>query len=177
MKPPSLAVAAADGLPADVCAQARSALRQGLSRIAAASGLSLSQTAALLDDLSAELRTQALTQKALPPLPARAPELWTERDRRPKETSADFTRRVYGRWLGRELTRLHLKSFDFPLYRALAVWITRNPVDDIAVLFPNRTREINEMIEDLTTRYAAADLRKLGFAIAARLRRRGRIIA
>lgn len=63
-------------------------------------------------------------------LPASAPALWSERRTGRKVSPADFVREYYDEWLGKGLTRAHVKKLDLPLYNALAKWITRHPEDD-----------------------------------------------
>lgn len=55
--------------------------------------------------------------ESLPDLPTLAPVLWA--DRNPGEHAGDFTRRVYGPWLGKGMTRNLLRKLDNPLFQAL----------------------------------------------------------
>jgi hypothetical protein len=57
-------------------------------------------------------------------LPERPPAWWLER-RNKKETPIDFIRREYGEWLGRGLTKAHLRA-DMSLYQALKHWLKKN---------------------------------------------------
>ncbi len=127
--------------------------------------LSSSQTAALLRELAAtyEDREQA------PPLPEKAPELWSEREGR-NENPVAFIRRVYAPWLGRGLIRPHVKALDPALYNAFNVWCHRNPDDTLPELLTLSAR-IDEMVEDLSGRYDPEDLRKLGLALQMRHRK------
>jgi hypothetical protein len=52
-------------------------------------------------------------------------EKWEGRNRFKKETSIQFIRRVYGRWLAR-LSRADLFKLDQPLYMAHATWVKRH---------------------------------------------------
>jgi hypothetical protein len=58
------------------------------------------------------------------PLPDKAPALWAT-DRLPKENPAEFTRRVYGEWIGKGFSRADMLHLDKPLYKALANWLSR----------------------------------------------------
>jgi hypothetical protein len=103
-------------------------------------------------------------------LPTRAPALWLKRDRNEPENPAQFTRRVYGTWLGKGLTRRDLRVLDPELYRALSVWMHRHPEDAIAEL-PPLTAEMDKIIDRLSAELSLEELRKLGYAIDSRLRR------
>lgn len=104
-------------------------------------------------------------------LPAVAPELWSARDLNRRETPTDFTFRVYDRWIGHGLTRKDLKELDPDLYRALSVWLTRHPEDPVAQKIPKQSDLIDKMIDRLLVDYPLEELRKLGYAIDARLKR------
>lgn len=104
-------------------------------------------------------------------LPAAAPELWAARDLNLRENPSRFIKRVYSKWLGEALERSHLASLDPPLYKALSVWLTRNPDDPIAYLLPSKKRSTAELIDRLSAEYPLDELRKLGYAIDARMRR------
>jgi hypothetical protein len=105
------------------------------------------------------------------PLPVAAPELWSSRDLNRRETPADFILRVYDRWIGHGLTRKDIKELDPDLYRALSVWVTRHPEDPIASKIPKQSDLIDKMIDRLLVDYPLEELRKLGYAIDARLKR------
>ena len=78
---------------------------------------------------------------------------------------------IYGPWLGRGLTRKHIKAHDSELYRALSVWLTRHPDDGIASALPRQSDILDDLIDRLSAEFSLEDLRKLGYAINARLRR------
>ncbi|MGD9668869.1 MAG: hypothetical protein AB7U75_07380 [Hyphomicrobiaceae bacterium] len=128
--------------------------------------LSSSQITALLRELAATYEQTGLP----PPLPDKAPELWSEREGR-SENPVAFLRRVYAPWLGRGLIRPHVKALDPGLYNAFNVWCHRNPDDTLPELLTLSAR-IDEMVEDLSGRYEPEDLRKLGLALQMRHRKR-----
>jgi len=105
------------------------------------------------------------------PLPKVAPETWTDRDLNKRETPPDFIRRVYAPWVGKGLSRKDLKQLDPSLYRALSVWLTRHPEDQMAKSLPTQSDILNDLIDRLTDEFSLEDLRKLGYAIDARLKR------
>lgn len=108
------------------------------------------------------------------PLPAEAPELWARRDLNRRETAPQFIRRVYGDWLGHGLARKDLARLDEELYRALSVWLSRHPDDEMAKLLPSQTEQIDALIDRLSQEYPIEFLRKLGYAIDSRMRRQAR---
>ncbi len=66
-----------------------------------------------------------LTQLEDTEIPQTAPELYKDRERKPelgnkKENPFQFLERVYGQWLGKGLTRSHIKSLDLRLYEAIS---------------------------------------------------------
>lgn len=101
-----------------------------------------------------------------------APELWAKRDLNLRETAPDFIRRVYGSWLGRGLQRRHFKVLDDDLYKALSVWVSRHPADPIVDVLPARKGQLDDLIDTLSARYPVELLRRVGYAIDARHRRR-----
>lgn len=127
--------------------------------------LSSTQIAGLLRELAATYEDMEQT----PPLPDKAPELWSEREGR-NENPVAFIRRVYAPWLGRGLIRPHVKAVDPALYNAFNVWCHRNPDDTLPELLTLSAR-IDEMVEDLSGRYDPEDLRKLGLALQMRHRK------
>jgi len=127
--------------------------------------LSSRQIAGLLRELAATYEDM----EQAPPLPAKAPELWSEREGR-SENPVAFLRRVYAPWLGRGLIRPHVKALDPGLYNAFNVWCHRNPDDTLPELLTLSAR-IDEMVEDLSGRYEPEDLRKLGLALQMRHRK------
>jgi hypothetical protein len=86
-------------------------------------------------DLREALMFEAMRHVGLPELPKTAPERWSEREGR-KENPVVFIRRVYDRWLGRNLRRSHLLELDPSLYQALAMWMRRHPEDTLPELSP-----------------------------------------
>jgi len=107
-----------------------------------------------------------------PALPEKAPELWVERDLNRRENAPQFIRRVYAPWLGKGLARKDISRLDGDLYKALSVWLSRHKDDEIAQLLPSQSDRIDELIERLGNEYSIEDLRRLGYAIDSRLRRR-----
>lgn len=106
-----------------------------------------------------------------PPLPTAAPELWSSRDLNRREDPTQFVRRVYGPWLGRRLARKDLARLDSALYKALNVWLHRHPDDPLIPLLPSNTDVIDDLIASLSEQYPVDVLRRLGYAIDARMRR------
>ena len=142
-------------------------LQLDIERVGADHKLSIVDTHAILKALLPRLAPLAPDE----PLPAEAPELWAERDLNRRETAPVFVRRVYGDWLGHGLARKDLARLDEELYRALSVWLTRHPDDEIARLLPSQTEQIDELIARLSAEYPIEFLRKLGYAIDSRIRR------
>jgi hypothetical protein len=103
-------------------------------------------------------------------VPKRAPAVWAKRDRDAKENPAEFTRRVYARWLQNGLTRPMLRELDDGLYHALSVWEHRHPDDAIGEL-PTQAEVIDAKIAQVADAFTPEELRKLGLAIDARMRR------
>jgi hypothetical protein len=104
--------------------------------------------------------------------PETAPELWKSRDLNLRENASQFVRRVYAAWLGRGLERKDLARLDPDLYKALSVWLSRHPEDPIVADLPPQREKLDELIDELSAKYPIEDLRKLGHAIDARLRRK-----
>ena len=104
-----------------------------------------------------------------PPLPDEAPELWSDRNRKCRETPPQFTRRVYAPWLGTGFDRRLLNKFDPVLYRDLAVWETRHPQDRIAEL-PTLEQATDALIDEMLIFYPLSTLRTVSFRIARRIR-------
>jgi hypothetical protein len=146
--------------------QAIEEAKVALSQVADRFQFDPAQRIALLQMLLRQLQ-QAESSAPLPP--ARAPELWSEREGR-KENPIAFIRRVYAPWLGKGLTRAQLGNLDQPLYRALSVWVHRHPEDEMPEL-PSLSQLIDEKIARLSDEFTPDELRKLGFAIQNRLRR------
>lgn len=106
------------------------------------------------------------------PLPSEAPELWRKRDLNRRENAALFIRRVYAPWLGRGLKRSDLAELDRDLYKALSVWISRHPDDPIVAQLPPLRANLDEVMAHLSALYPLDVLRKLGYAVDARMRRK-----
>jgi hypothetical protein len=104
-------------------------------------------------------------------IPSAAPALWSERPTTGEKTDpAGFVRLVYGRWIGRGLSRRRLRDLDPDLYRALSVWEHRHPEDRIAQL-PTLAEEIDAKIVSLADEFTPDELRKLGSTLQTRHRR------
>lgn len=103
-------------------------------------------------------------------LPKTPPETWLDRDKDDMESPAEFTRRVYGRWIGRGLQRRDISRLDPPLYRALAVWVHRHPEDDVSELVAN-TDNVDAQVAKLADHMTPEELRRLGLALQSRYRR------
>ncbi len=129
-----------------------------------------------LDPVEREQVIQAVIHslaESTPPkvtLPRKATALWADRDASQKITPAQFTRNIYGAWIGRGLTRKHLRDLDEPLYHALSVWEHRHPDDTIKEL-PTLAQVIDQKIERLSAEFSPEELRKLGTTLQTRLRR------
>ncbi len=65
-----------------------------------------------------------LASRDMPPLPKKAPALWSKH-KQPGDTPPAFIARHYGPWLGRGLTRPDVNRLDPQLYRALYNWLQR----------------------------------------------------
>lgn len=95
--------------------------------------------------------------------------VWAKR--RDKSTNpVAFVRMHYAKWLGRGLTRSHIRRHDLPLYRAFAVHVHRHPEDAVLEL-PSRAGSIDEKLERLSGTLDAEEIRKLGLALENRRRR------
>lgn len=121
------------------------------------------------DHASASAKPEDSTPLALPQT---APEFWKARDLNLRENAPQFIRRVYAQWLGRGLERKDIARLDQDLYKALSVWLSRHPEDPIVADLPPQREKLDELIDELSAKYPLEDLRKLGHAIDARLRRR-----
>ncbi|MFZ4808237.1 MAG: hypothetical protein ACOYLQ_13350 [Hyphomicrobiaceae bacterium] len=133
--------------------------------------LSRDQILKILSDLAASFASSDATIRDQPPLPDTAPEAWAGRDLNRRETAPDFIRRVYGPWIGRGLTRKLVKQRDPDLYRALSVWLTRHPDDAITQVLPKQSELLDDLIDRLSSEFTLEELRKLGYAVDARLKR------
>jgi hypothetical protein len=59
--------------------------------------------------------------------PRKAPALWSKRDKKQHQNPAEFIVEHYGRWMGRGLTRAHIRDLDHQLYLALANFLREVP--------------------------------------------------
>lgn len=103
--------------------------------------------------------------------PTRPPALWKDRDLNARETVTDFIERTYAQWLDRGLERRHIAKIDPLLYKSLSVFLTRQPQHPLATRLPSKRKTTQELIERLSADYSADELRKVGYAIDAQLRR------
>lgn len=104
-------------------------------------------------------------------IPEQGPELWSDRSRSAdRETPPEFVRRVYAPWIGRGLTRAHIRQLDLPLYRALSAWMSRHPEDELAGL-PSLSESIDQKVARLSAEFTPDELRRLGLALQNRARR------
>lgn len=129
------------GQPSPVFVEAAQALQaiEGKHRLTLAERIELRN--ALARELVDLVEARA---PALPLLPEKAPELWSEREGR-KENPVAFIRRVYAPWLKRGLVRSDLRALDPPLYQALAVWMYRHPDDQ----FPELDSPLESIVRGL----------------------------
>lgn len=104
-------------------------------------------------------------------LKAKPSDRWAERDLNRKEDPAEFTRRVYKKWLAQGFDRKLLRDADPELYRALSVWVHRHPDDIINGLY-SKGQQMDEIIKRLSSELSEDELRRLGYAIDARFRRK-----
>ena len=146
-------------------------LLQFVKSLGERSGLEAPELARLLRKVSDQLAPATAPARAAPPLPEQPPETWAARDLNRRETPPQFITRAYAQWLGRGLSRKDLKNLDPDLYRALSVWLTRHPEDDIAKALPRKSDKLDDLIDKLAAEHSLEDLRKLGYAIDARLKR------
>lgn len=129
---------------------------------------------------SADERVHALTSLASayladeraswPPQPAVAPKTWTEHGKGNSDSPATFTRAVYKRWIGKGFTRAWLYELDPPLYRALALYMSRHPDEDYADL-PDSNLDVDALLARLGGLLTEDELRRAGLAIEARRQR------
>lgn len=95
-------------------------------------------------------------------------EMWAKRLGR-KENPIAFVRRVYAPWIGRGLTRAHIRVVDRPLYRALGVWLHRHP-DEAFADVPPRTHPHADLLASVPPERHEM-LRKMGISLENRRRR------
>lgn len=106
--------------------------------------------------------------ESLPVERVRPSELWSNRLGR-KENPVAFIRRVYAQWIGRGLTRAHIRAVDRPLYRALGVWLHRHPDEELPDV-PARTHPLADLVANLPADRQEA-LRKMGVSLENRRRK------
>lgn len=82
-------------------------------------------------------------------LPDSAPEKWLERKNK-KETPFDFVKRVYAPFIGRGLTRPHIKAIDLSLYNAIKSWKSNGGSipEDFAEILPTKRKSIDQKLAD-----------------------------
>lgn len=103
--------------------------------------------------------------------PTVAPELWKERDLNKRETIDKFIFRVYAPWLISGFERRVLSRIDPPCYKALSVFLTRNPQHALATALFAQPRTTQQLIDVLSDKYSLDELRRVGYAIDAQMRR------
>jgi hypothetical protein len=86
-------------------------------------------------------------------IPAEAPSKWSKRVRK-AETPIDFIQREYASWLGKGLTRAHLRRLDMSLYDALNHWLKNNALPS-EVDLPTKKEMIDRKIAQTIPRPAA----------------------
>lgn len=77
-------------------------------------------------------------------IPAQAPAKWSKRDKK-NESPVDFIRREYADWIGKGLTRAHLRRLDMTLYDALNHWLKSNELPS-EIDLPTKTELIDRKI-------------------------------
>lgn len=112
----------------------------------------------------------SMPKRRLASHPEKAPKLWAAREPTSKTNPAQFTRDVYGQWLGRGMSRKALRDLDEKLYHALSVWEHRHPEDTIKEL-PTLAEVIDQKIASLAAEFGPDELRKLGTTLQTRSRR------
>jgi hypothetical protein len=126
---------------------------------------------ALAQIVEAEGRPAGITTRLSDPasmpvsaLPEKAPEEWADRPAR--ENPVAFIERVYAHWLGKGLTRAHLRELDRSLYQALAKWLERHPVpESFNQLLESPSDRVDKKLAELaitnpTDAYARVDDRR-----------------
>jgi hypothetical protein len=109
-------------------------------------------------------------------LPKRAPEYWLKRES-PSENPVAFIQRAYRPWLGRGLTRAHLRQLDSSLYEALKRWLKTNewPAD---VDLPTKKELIDRRVaeaQDLSIEHSPEQRERLRLYHATRRREKKRV--
>jgi len=82
-----------------------------------------------------------------------------------------FLRRVYNPWISVGFEMRMLRPIDPDLYRACSVWTHRHPEDRIEEVTSPRERMAN-IIDQLCEHLTDEELRRLGYAIDARFRKK-----
>lgn len=95
-----------------------------------------------LGQLQTRIRLVASSNAELGNLPTKPPARWLDRQDR-QESPIDFIRREYSPWLGRGLSRPHIRNLDKSLYAALCNWISEHGKMPDDLDLPTR-REIND---------------------------------
>jgi hypothetical protein len=126
----------------------------------------MSRSAAVRDTLTPRPPPQNPSDHDLRSVP-----LWSERENNNSLNPVAFIRSHYAPWIGKGLTRAHIRRRDMPLYRAFAVWVHRHPEDDIEEL-PRRSSTVDQTLDRLARDIDPEDIRKLGLALQSRRRRR-----
>lgn len=124
-------------------------------------------------ELLARLEASATQQsRSTIPLPDTAPERWELRDQSKRETAVEFARRVYfDPWIAAGvMARKDWLHLDEPLYKAYGVRISRHPEEAIPEL-ETQTDWVDNAVAELSDRYTADELRKLGLALEYRRKR------
>ncbi|MGC3939514.1 hypothetical protein ACOTTU_17050 [Roseobacter sp. EG26] len=113
-------------------------------------------------------------ENTVPPLPTKAPVLWSERESKRGLTPVQWIEQHYSQWLRTEdydppehllLTSPALRSLDGMLYNAYAQWISphRHPEDDLALpsksdISENRVRKIVNVLREHIDDFDISDL-------------------
>lgn len=149
---------------------AREFLLRAFETACLAHNLTSDERAAILEDLAVATGGRDAATSISVPLPDRAPEIWSERDRTQRQNPAQFVRRVYAQWIGRGLTRQALCLLDEPVYRALSVWEHRHPEDRIHEIL-TLSEVIDSKISSLSAEFTPDELKTLGTTLQSRLAR------
>ena len=108
-------------------------------------------------------------------LPTQAPEIY--QGRRGPDTPPEFVQRVYGQWLGRGLTRAHIRNLDPKLYTAIDNWLKKPGCDwpsdvDLPTLKEQNDRDVARLSTgdglEILGRFTGKEAARLGAAISRR---------